>query len=239
MSYDVSNELNDLKNYLIKTNRNLYKEIIEFFGVYGNLSNSKYEQLHKFLTNLEKWKLDIPMKDSGLYYDEGLYTVTQFIQNSVQNISKVYPSILMNDAGFYKKVHEHWGFSDKHKEIINKFVQQYYEKIEKFKGDDVLLRLLIEIDVRLTDLNIFIQNIPLFTEIVKDLGDEVEGERIRSFHCLFDKETISFLLDYVFLSVIHEYIIATDDTDLIRTDIFEKKNYLITNKQTYIYINTF
>jgi hypothetical protein len=45
----------------------------------------------------------------------------------------------------------------------------------------------------------------------------------REYFSLFDKETIFFLLDYVFLSVIHEYIIATDDPELIRTDIFEKK----------------
>jgi len=219
MSYDITNELNDLKNYLIITNRDLYKQIIQFFGTYGNLSESKYQKLHEFLTNVDKWKSDIPMKESGLYYDEGLYSVTQFINNAVQNMSKVYPSILLNDGGFYKNVPKHWGFSEKHQEIISKFIDQYYEKIEKFKGDTVLMRLLQEIDVRLADLPMFLQNLPFFTEIVKDMGDDVEGERIRSFYCLFDKPTVYLLYTYCFYSAIYEYIVCANDPDLLRADV--------------------
>jgi hypothetical protein len=219
MSYDITNELNDLKNYLITTNRDLYKQIIQFFGTYGNLSDSQYEKLHLFLTNMSRWKSDIPMKESGLYYDEGLYSVTQFINNSIQNICKVYPSVLLNDGGFYKKVPKHWGLSDTHRDIISKFIEQYYNKLEKFKGDTVLLRLLQEIDTRLTDLPIFLQNLPFFTEIVKDMGDDVEGERVRSFYCLFDKPTIYLLYTYCFYSAIYEYIVCANDVDLLRADV--------------------
>jgi hypothetical protein len=219
MSYDISDDLNFLKNYLITTNSDLYKQIMEFFGKYGNLSESKYEKLHQFLYNIEKWKLDTPMKQSGHYYDQGLYSVTQFINNAVQNMCKVYPSILVNDLGFYKKVPKHWNFSDRHKEIISKFIEQYYEKIEKFKGDSVLLQLLQEIDIRLTDLPLFLQNLPFFTEIVKDMGDDIDGERIRSFYCLFDKQCIYLLYSYCFYSAIYEYIVCANDTDLLRTDV--------------------
>jgi len=219
MSYEVTDELSNLKNYLITTNRDLYKQIIEFFGKYGNISDSKYEQLHEFLSNVENWKLDKPMKETGLYYDNGLYTVTQFVNNSIKNICKTYPSILLNDMGFYKKVPKHWGFSDKHNDIISKFLETYYEKIEKFKGDSVLLRLLQEVDVRLTDLPIFLENLPFFTEMVKDMGDDVEGERIRSFYCLFDKQTIYLLFSYCFYSAIYEYIVCANDVDLLRADV--------------------
>jgi hypothetical protein len=219
MSYEVTNELNDLKNYLLIANQDIYKQIIQFFGTYGNLTNLKYEKLHNFLTNIEKWNVDIPMKESGLYYDQGLYTITQFINNSIQNICKVYPSILLNDVGFYKKVPKHWGFSDKHQGIISKFIEQYYEKIEKFKGDLVLMRLLQEIDIRLTDLPIFLQNLPFFTEIVKDMGDDVETDRIRSFYCLFDKNCIYLLYIYCFYSSIYEYIVCANDADLLRADV--------------------
>jgi hypothetical protein len=148
-----------------------------------------------------------------------VYTITQFINNAIQNKCKVYPSILLNDVGFYKNVPKHWGFSDKHKEIISKFIDQYYEKIEKFKGDSVLMRLLQEIDVRLVDLPMFLQNLPFFTDIVKDMGDDVEGERIRSFYCLFDKPTVYLLYTYCFYSVIYEYIVCANDADLLRADV--------------------
>jgi hypothetical protein len=221
MSYDVSNELNALKNHLILMNRDLYKQIIEFFGRYGNLSDLKYQQLHEFLSNIQKWKMDVSMKESGLYNDPALYSVTQFINNSIQSICKVYPSILLNDAGFYKNVPKHWNFSEKHNDIINKFVDQYYESIEKFKGDKTLLRLLEELSnsTRLSDLPMFLNSLPFFTEIVKEMGDDIEGERIRSFHCLFDKQSIYLLYSYCFYSAIYEYIVSANDVDLLRADI--------------------
>jgi len=224
MSYELSPELRELKKYLNNTNNDLYKQIIEFFGIYGNLSAAKYENLHKFLTNIDKWKLDIPMKESGLYYDNGLYMVTQFINNSITDLCKVYPSILINDVGFYKKTHKHWLFSDKHYDIIQNFINKYYDNIEKFKGDPIILRLLMDIDNRLTDLPIFLQSLPFFTEIIKDMGDEVEGEPIRSFHCLFDKDCIYSLYKYCYYSAIYEYIICANDPDLLRADIQEVKN---------------
>ena len=38
-----------------------------------------------------------------------IYTVTQFIQNSVQAMCKTYPNILMNGIGFYKKIQDELG----------------------------------------------------------------------------------------------------------------------------------
>jgi hypothetical protein len=172
--------------------------------------------------------MDVPMKENGLYNDPALYSVTQFINNSIQSICKVYPSILLNDAGFYKNVPKHWNFSEKHNAIINRFVDQYYESIEKFKGDKVLLKLLQELSnsSRLSDLPLFLNSLPFFTEIVKDMGDDVEGERVRSFHCLFDKQCIYLLYSYCFYSSIYEYIVSANDVDLLRADVqVVKKTY--------------
>jgi hypothetical protein len=82
---------------LIKANKDMYREIIDFFGRYGNLSDRKYNQLHDFLKNICVWKIDKPLKDTKQYYDTGLYTIFQFIQNAVQSMSITYPNILLND----------------------------------------------------------------------------------------------------------------------------------------------
>ena len=223
MSYEVSNELNDLQNYLLKANKEMYREIMDFFGRYGNLSDAKYTKLHDFLRNLCTWNLDSTMKETGLYYDSGLYTVVQFVQNAVQAMSKTYPNILLNDVGFYKKVHAHWGFSDRHNAVLSQFITKYYEKLETFKNDRTIYRLLMEVGKRLGSLNLFLQNLPVHTEIVKDFGDNVEGERIRRFYQLMDKSTIYMLYTYCFYSVLYEYINCTNDVDLLRADIEEVK----------------
>lgn len=223
MSHEVTNELNNLQNYLIKANKDMYREIMDFFGRYGNLSDSKYTKLHEFLKNICIWKLDKSMKETGLYYDYGLYSVTQFIQNAVHAMSKTYPNILLNDVGFYKKIHSHWGFSERHNAILSQFVTKYYEKLETFKNDRTIYRLLMETGQRLTSLNLFLQNLPVHTEMVKDFGDNVEGERVRTFYQLLDKPTIYMLYTYCFYSVLYEYINCTNDADLLKTDIAEVK----------------
>jgi hypothetical protein len=201
----------------------MYREIMDFFGRYGNLSDTKYSKLNDFLKNICNWKLDKPMKETGLYYDSGLYSVTQFIPNAVQAMSKTYPTILINDVGFYKKVHNHWGFSERHNAILSQFITKYYEKLESFKEDRIIYRLLMEVGTRLGSLNIFLQNIPVHTDIVKDFGENVEGERIRNFYYLLDKPTIYLLYTYCFYSVLYEYINCSGDLDLLRADIEQVK----------------
>ena len=219
MLHEVSDEINSLQNYLLKTNKEMYREIMDFFGRYGNLSDARYTRLHTFLKDICVWKLDQPMKETGLYYDTGLYTVTQFVQNAVQAMSKTYPNILLNDVGFYKKVHKHWGFSERHNAILSQFINKYYEKLETFKQDAVINRLLMEVGRRLASLNLFLQNLPVHTEMVKDLGEN----GVRTFYHLLDKNTTYMLFSYCFYSVLFEYINCTNEADLLRADVEEVK----------------
>jgi hypothetical protein len=218
-------ELDDLTNYLSYANNELYKQIMEFFDRYGNLSDSEWKKLHEFLSKFEEWSLDKPMNQKTTYYDDGLYTVTQFIKNAIQNLAKFYPTILLNDASFYKKVAKHWGISSAHEEDIKKFIEKYYSEIEKFKGDAVLMRLLQEVSDRLLLLNTFTQNIPVFTEVVKEIVDEETGATKKiSFHSLFEKSTLYMLFMNCFYSSIYEYILCSHDVNLLRADVQEFKS---------------
>jgi hypothetical protein len=217
-------ELDGLKRYLSRSNRDMYNEIINFFGQYGNLSENDYDYLHKFLTNINKWNLDQDEQSvPKTYYDEGIYKITQFLQNAVHNISKVYPAILMNDATFFKNVPKHWGLSDDHEDDVSKFVQKYYEKIEKFKGDTTLMRLLNEVSEKLVDLNRFLQNVPVHTDIIKSMIGENDKPEVHRFYSLFDKQTIYMLYSYCFYSVIFEYIHEANDPEMLKTDLEEMK----------------
>jgi hypothetical protein len=206
-----------LKNYLLKTNRKLYTEIMTFFDKHGHLSNVEYNRLANFLSKIQDWSVG-----AEEYSAEGLHTVTQYLQNAIYTMSKVYPSILLNDGEFFKNVPKHWGFSEQHMSDIKKFLEKYYKEVEKFKKDAVLLTLLREIGVRLVDLNLFARHIPIYTEIKKNVEDE-EGRRTAIWHSLFDTSTTYLLLVYSFYSVIHEYINCSYDNDLLQMDIQERK----------------
>jgi hypothetical protein len=215
-------ELENMKRYLSKANKDMYNEIINFFGQNGNLYEKDYEKIHDFMANIYKWNFD-ETDNSTKYYDEGLFKITQFIKNSVHNISKVYPSILINDATFYKNIPKHWELSEEHVKDIGKFIDNYYESIEKFKGDKVLMTLLNEVTIRLVDINQFLQNIPINTDITKTFINEKGNPEIDYFHSLFDKKSIYMLYSYCFYSVIFEYIACSTEPDMLRTDIEELK----------------
>ena len=219
-----SSELDGLTNYLLTANSAIYNRILPFFDKHGKLSDLEYTQIHKFLSNIHKWDLDRPMSETKSYFDEGLYTVSQFIQNSIQNFSKIYPTILVNNADFFKNVPKHWGLSPKHQTNIANFIEKYYAKIEKFKGDAVLLRLLNEVSDRLVLLNLFAQNIPIHTEVVKEIIDTDDGlSKTKTFHSIFDKLTTYQLLIHCFYSAIYEYISCICDVSLLRADVHALK----------------
>ena len=72
----------------------------------------------------------------------------------------------------------------------------------------------MEVGRRLSTITMFMENIPFQTEIVKDIE-----ETTQSFHCMFDKQTILRLYTYCFYSIIYEYIVLSNDTDLLIADI--------------------
>jgi hypothetical protein len=217
-----SKELREVKKHLNSANKNMAVNISGFFERHGNLSNSELNKLKAFLSSIQVWILDKPMAKSEHYYDMGLYTITQFIQNAVQNMSKVYPALLAGDGEFYKNVPKHWGLSKEHMSDIEKFLHKYYKEIEKFSGDKSIKQLLMTVNLKLVDLNLFLQNIPIQTEIVKEVIVDEKVEMV-TFHGLFDKECVYMLYTYCFYSCIYEYISCALDPSLIQMDIQERK----------------
>jgi hypothetical protein len=224
MMDSASKELQDLKRHLNGSNKNMKLEISNFFKRHGNLSNREFETLQGFLSSIQVWTLDKPMTATGNYYDLGLYTITQFIQNAVQNMARIYPALLTSgkQGEFYKKVPVHWGLSKEHNTDLEHFLAKYYREIEQFAGDKSIKQLLQTVSVRLVDLNLFLQNIPTLTDVVKDVFIDDKIEKV-VFHGLFDKETIYMLYTYCFYSCIFEYISCALDPSLLQMDVEEKK----------------
>ena len=221
MTIEKSDELKILDKYLTTTNTRLYKEISTFIDKYGNISESEFNKIDSFLLDITKWSIDKNMDDINSYSDTALYTIIQFIKNASFSISKVYPSALLRDVPFYYKVPKHWGVSDNHEKDIMKFIEKYYEKLQRFKSDKIITRLLLEVGKRLSTITMFMENIPIKTEIVK----EVDGSR-QTFHNVFDKSTVYKLYTYCFYSIIYEYIVLANDSNLLMADIETNKTHI-------------
>jgi predicted acetyltransferase len=206
-------EIVQLRKYLAKTNEQMLKEIINvnrgsFIRSYGNLNLRELKQLQDFMANIHVWKMDT--RDAG--YD-GIYTVAQFIKNSVEAMTKVYPSMIINNAS-YTAVHTHWGLSEQHEYDIYKILAKYIEGLNKFKGDTTLRLFLQEVQKKTVDLHLLLQHIPMETPIERNDTTYFE---------LFDKKTLYLLHVYCWYSVLYEYMNLSGDTDLLNIDIQETK----------------
>jgi hypothetical protein len=202
-----------LKNYLAISNKRMYETIYEFIDKYGNLNARHLEHIDDFIMNITSWTIDKPNGKHDLTQDN-MYNVVQFITNSIFSMSKIFPEVILNKKNI-ESVPKHWNLSPNHQHDIIRFIKKYYDPLNKFKDDKVLSKLLKEIQTQLIDLNILIQHIPIYTPIHR-------GEN--TFYSLFDKKTIYMLLQYLWYSVIYEFIIMTDDVDLLNLDIIESKN---------------
>jgi hypothetical protein len=200
MVNEESVELDNLKNYLYETNNKLYVRIMDFFHRYGNLSNANYTKIDKWLTTISEWKTD------------ELHTSSQFFLNIIETVSKIYPNMIINNAKLQntEKWTGRWGFSVFDVMEIETFRNKYYEKIQKFKQDPVLTQLMKDVSQRLNDLHMFVQHIPVTTPIQK--GSE-------TFFSLFDKNALDLLFTYCLYSALYEYIVSSEDPELLRADV--------------------
>lgn len=194
-----------LKDTLVKIIRNDFKpQVLKFLKKYGKMNQSEYNKLEIFFdTFVQKWS------------SNDLYKISNFVKNTVDEMTRIFPNILVTNIEINRRFpNKHIEFSERDKISIYNSKRDYYAPLGEFREDRVLNLLLVKIREKFVDLRMFFENLPIQTPIMR---------YNKEYFSLFDKDTIKFLLEYVFLSVIHEYIIATDDENMIRTDIFEKK----------------
>jgi hypothetical protein len=235
---EKSKEVYRLRKYLTTTNNNLLVEINRFLNNYAsNISSNEKTKIGDFLMNIHEWQSDAKMKDTGLYYDEQLYTITNFIKNSMKQMTNIYPNIVINNvdpinitpSGWGK----HWGLSSYHESDINRYINEYLVDLDKFKGDSILNQYLLKLQNRVIDLNMFIQHIPVETPVLKN-GDV--------YFSLFDKQTTYLLFVYCWYSILHEYIQCVNDPNLLDMDVQEmkrtKRNEIRESQNTSNYIES-
>mgnify|MGYP000944112021 CR=1 FL=1 len=222
---------------------------MKFFDLNANtLTSRDFNKVGEFLLYIDKWTVGTD-EDNSM----NIHTISQFIKTAIHNISKVYPTILSNKADFYKKVCEHWGFSANHNMDITSFVAKYYKGLEKFKGDDVIINMLLSMRTKLLDISLFVENIPVNTDIKKKMMNEkdelaivipAEGTRSRveewksGFYHIASKANVDICLGYLDYKTktagIDKIIHPTGDikNDLEAIEIYYKK-YTGKNPEMY------
>jgi hypothetical protein len=206
MVYEDSEATVTLKKHLTKTNVRMFKKIDAFINAHGNLSDGEYYKMSEFIKNISVWNMDLAIGSE----DHGLYMVSQFMKNSIFAMAKSFPAIILNNADFTTVPAKWLDWSDEHKLKIVKTIQENTAELTRFKGDESLVHLLNFIQNKLVDLNMFAEYLPINTPIRKEEN---------TFYSLFDKDTTYKLFTYCWLSAIYEYVVASDDINLLKIDV--------------------
>ena len=183
-----------------------------------NISNSVFNKLSAFLLNMHAWSRETQDTTVDAI---NLQTSFLFVQNAIISMGKIYPELLINNADSHKVLCKHWGFSDNHFKDIELFLNKYYKQIEKFKGDQVISRLLQNIQLKSIDMILFMQNIPHCSNMKKVMKNEQDNDVDVLFHSLFNQTTYYEIIKYCFYRMINEFIICSDDDDLLRTEVVQ------------------
>ena len=196
--------LKALKNTLAETIRDQFKpSVLAFFRKYGKVAPLEMTRLTQFMdTFVSSWATP------------DLYQIANFVKNTIYEMTSVFPQVLITNQTNVSRVHKYWALAEVDSTRIYRSIKGYYEPLGEFRQDPVLIRLLLHIQPKFVDLRLFFENLPIQEAI------QVGG---RDYYSFFDKDTVKLLLEYIFLSVLHEYIIATDERELLQLDQVEKK----------------
>jgi len=76
-----------------------------------------------------------------------------------------------------------------------------------------------EVQANLGDITLFVQNIPVYSDIAREVIDVNGDTKQLRFHSLFGRSNIFLLITHCYYRAILEYVIMSDNDELIRTDV--------------------
>jgi hypothetical protein len=206
MTEEPRPELDRFKDYLYKANEQMYYAIINFMDKNGNLSDAKFSDFQEWLLSpLERGMTD---SENIVFTKDSLYKTVQQGKNSVYMMSKLLPQMILEEK-IYNKIPEHWDLAAVHNRDLENFHNKFWEEIRPFFGDRVLQILLREVRERLNDIFLLVSELPTYSPIAK--AD-------REFHSMFDTQTSYFLYIYLLYSTMYEYIVCSENPEMLYTD---------------------
>lgn len=202
---ETETETNVLKNYLIYSNKKMLETINQFMDEYrGSIERNKMDRVQLFLQNFVVWE------DTT---DEQTPTMVQYTKNAIQELVNIFPTMIKTNKPLLKTIPAHWELSVFHCVDVEKFVVSYYTPLMQFLGDTTICELLEQTEETLRPLIDFVNYIPVIQPLKKQMSDD---NREHIFYSVFDKRTIYLLFQYVFYSVIYEYVQKSNDPEMSR-----------------------
>ena len=210
---EKNKELFNIKNYLVKANTKMHTDIMSFFDQYGNLSNQKFKEIDSFLKNLTTFHIEEDITQTNKSIDMGLFQISKFVKNSLYDIIRVLPNIILNDVNI-GEIPKYWGLSQDDESDLHNFIHLYLKPLSDFRQDHIIHDIIQEIQLNTIDIHLFIKNIPVYNPILHEKN---------IYYSLFDKRAVYLLLSYAFYSILYEYITVANNDKYLKKDTINSK----------------
>ena len=218
--YDIANfkleDTNDIKNYLYKINNLMKNNILNKLKKFSFISKKDY-------INFEK-NLDFNLNEKNIY----------LFKNYLIDFIKVFPNIIKNKSINFSSIPKHWNLSKNVHEIdVYNIIKNYYEKYLNFDKINLLNIIFNHIEEK---YNIFLE-ISKYFYFYKEIIIS-ENKTIQS---IFSIDLLLFIYQYIYLSLIEEYLNILDNSDIELQLIMEDQSYDkdIMNQILFTYLNNF
>jgi len=228
-SENTTQDVKNLNNFLIKSNEDMTREIIEFVqkNEGSNVSRSSIRKFIKTISNLSTWNADTSNRNEhNKISNDTMYTVINFYKVFIDNFINVFPNIILNKVNYDNTlIPSYYGFSKNHTNKLKRYISDYFEKLKPFYGVPSLFNILKQIHKNAKNLIQLSEHTPCFSSI--KIGDRVlKG--------VIDERTSRYLFEYYLLRILINYIELSDEEDMIVREVSRREE--ITDMFTVDYI---
>ena len=207
-SYEITKEVKDLNNYLIKQIESMKADLTEFLreNKGRDITRSKINEVYDFINTLSNWS------DKNT---ENVYNFTHFFKSFIDNFVRIFPNIILNKVDYKENyIPKYLGLSKNHENKIKTIISDYYDKLRVFYDVPALSNILQRVQQKCNNLLKLSKNTPTFVTI-KNKQDGKENGKDSETKPIFDERTSKFLYEYYLLKVLSEYIHLSDEPSMI------------------------
>lgn len=198
---EETKDIENLKNYLLMTTQRMDNYVLDYVRRFSNEKKKNFGMIQKFISELREPN----MWQSG---NQENYHKISYLLNYLQYISKTMPQIIARNMK-YTNVPGHWKLASEHEDDIKKFVLNEYKFMENIQVDDTMK----------TYLNVLQENIEKIYNFCLLFPYTDYDEK----YLVLDKRSQELFISYCIYSVLYEYIVLTDNEDIIHIHLESTK----------------
>jgi hypothetical protein len=213
----ITPAVKELNDYLFNGIKSMKTDIIDFIerNRGPDIRASHIQKIKKTIMNLSKWNIDSDKSKDIQISNEPLYNIVNFYKTFVGYFVSLFPNIILHKMEYKNLVQKYLNLSPSHASDIFKRVQNYYDDLKKFYGNDKLIKILNTIQRSSKNIERLSQERPCFSTI------HYKEEKLKP---VFDETTSKFLYEYYLLRVLVDYIDLSDTDEMVVNEVENEDN---------------